>query len=81
MLSRHRIHHHALLIGDSAAGTIPNLLSNADAFGLDRQQAAVLIEEIETTVQDSWRRTLVEEGGLQERELAFVAPWFVPIPA
>lgn len=79
-LDRHRVHRHALLIGDSAAGTVANLLSNSEAFGLDRQQAKVVVDTVQRQIQDNWRRVFGEEAGLDKAEIDYIAPWLAPIP-
>jgi serine/threonine-protein kinase HipA len=61
-LNRHEVHRHALLIGESGAGTVENLLSVSDAFGLSRDEARRIVTEIETTVLDRWQESFYEAG-------------------
>jgi serine/threonine-protein kinase HipA len=61
-LNRHEVHRHALLIGESGAGTVENLLSVSDAFGLSRDDARRIVTEIETTVLDRWQESFYEAG-------------------
>lgn len=62
VLTPHKIHRHALLIGDNAAGTLENLLANTAAFGLTKNDAREIIQEIQTTIQNHWQEVLYEAG-------------------
>lgn len=56
------VHHHALLIGASAAGTVANLVDNSEAFSLSRDEALEIIGEIERKVLDQWQEVFYEAG-------------------
>lgn len=75
-----RVHHHALLIGDSGAGTVSNLLSTAEAFGLCRDEALALVAEIERKVRDQWQEVFYE-AGFGDEDLRRVEHVFTAIPA
>lgn len=53
-----------------------NLLSGAPRFGLSRDEAAAVIDEMAGIVASSWRTAVLESGG-SERDCAAVAPAFV----
>lgn len=78
-LTPHEIHRHALLIGDSAAGTVANLVSNANAFGIDRDDALAIIADIQDTIANRWRETFYE-AGFGEEELRRIEHIFRPLP-
>jgi serine/threonine-protein kinase HipA len=78
-LDRHKIHRHALLIGDSAAGTVANLASNAHAFGIDREQALGIIAEIQIAIAEHWRESFCA-AGFGEDALRRIEDVFRPIP-
>jgi len=80
VLTPHAIHQHALVIGDTAAGTVGNLLSNATAFGLQRNQALEIVEDVQKLVKTHWQDTLYE-AGLGDEELRRLEPFFQEIPA
>lgn len=75
----HEIHRHALLIGNSASGTVENLASNANAFGINRDEALAIITDIQTTIAGHWRETFYE-AGFGEEELRRIEHVFRPIP-
>jgi serine/threonine-protein kinase HipA len=79
VLTPHKIHHHALLIGDSAAGTIENLLSNANAFGLVQDEAAAIIEDIESVIENNWRDVFYA-AGFGDEDFRKIETIFSPIP-
>lgn len=70
---------HALLIGDSAAGTIENLLSAHIAFGLSKDEASEIIQHITASVRDCWQEVFYE-CGLGDAEMRRVAHCFSPLP-
>jgi serine/threonine-protein kinase HipA len=78
-LTPHRVHRHALLIGDSAAGTVNNLLSNATAFGLSVDEAKGVIADLQAMIQDKWQDTLYA-AGFGDDEIRRLEPYFAPIP-
>jgi len=76
---QHGVHHHALLIGNNAEGTVENLLSNATAFGLNRDQAYGIITEIESTIRNNAQEVFYE-AGFDDNEIRRVERYFEPIP-
>lgn len=78
-LQRRKIHHHALLIGETAAGTVPNLIDNADSFALTRDEALATVREIELLVKENWQDVFYE-AGFGDEELRKIEPVFRPIP-
>jgi serine/threonine-protein kinase HipA len=79
VLTPHAIHQHALVIGDTAAGTVSNLLSNVSAFGLLRGQANEIVNEVQNLVKTHWQDTLYE-AGLGDEEIRRLEPFFQEIP-
>lgn len=79
LLTPHQVHHHALLIGDSSAGTVENLLSGIDAFGLNRGDALGIIADIESRIKSCWQEVFYE-AGFDDNELRLVEKIFQPIP-
>ncbi len=79
LLTPHQVHHHALLIGDSSAGTVENLLSGIDAFGLNRDDALGIITDIESKIKSCWQEVFYE-AGFGDNELRVVEDIFRPIP-
>jgi hypothetical protein len=79
-LPPHVIHQHALVLGDSAAGTVNNLLSNSTAFGLSRHLATEIVEQIQDDVKHQWQETLYE-AGLGVEEIRHLEPFFKEIPS
>ena len=73
------VNHHALLIGDSAAGTIENLMGIAESFGLGKDQALSLIQAIEAQVLGHWQEVFYE-AGFADEDIRKVAPIMRPIP-
>lgn len=53
---------HALLIGDSAAGSIENLISNAAAFRLSRGEALEIVHSLQRDVLAKWRDAFYTAG-------------------
>ncbi len=76
----HRVHHHALLIGDSAAGTVSNLVGNAAAFGLGREEALAIVADTQRVIRECWREVCYE-AGLGDEALRRIEHVFLPIPA
>ena len=72
-----RVNRHALQIGESADGTVANLIGNAEAFGVARDEALSIIAQIETKVIDRWRDVFYAAGfddeGLRKLERIFTA--------
>lgn len=79
VLASHRIHHHALLIGDSAAGTVENLVSNSAAFGLTRDEALAVVYEVQARVRQQWR-DVCYTAGFGDEALRRLEAVFQPIP-
>lgn len=79
VLTPHQVHHHALLIGDSSAGTVANLLSGIEAFGLNRNDALGIIADIESKIKGCWQEVFYE-AGFGDSELRVVENVFRPIP-
>lgn len=80
VLAPHSIHQHALVIGETAAGTVSNLVSSATAFGLQRSQALEIVVDVQKLVQAHWLETLYE-AGLGDEEIRRLEPCFREIPA
>lgn len=80
VLTPHTIHRHALLLGDTAAGTVSNLLSNANAFGLQRSQAQEIVGDVQNLVKTHWQDTMYE-AGLGDEEIRRLESYFQEIPA
>jgi len=76
----HRIHQHALLIGDSAAGTIDNLLFAHQSFGLSKEEAAAIINAVSTSVRAKWQE-IFYECGFGDEEIHRLEHCFRPIPS
>jgi hypothetical protein len=79
VLTPHQVHHHALLIGDSSAGTVENLLSGIEAFSLNRNDALGIIADIDSRIKDCWQEVFYE-AGFGDNELRVVEDIFRPIP-
>lgn len=73
------VNYHALLIGDSAAGTVENLLSVAKDFGLSRDQAHEIFQAIEAQVLAQWQEVFYE-AGFGDEDIRKIAPVLRPIP-
>jgi serine/threonine-protein kinase HipA len=78
MLSTNRIHQHALLIGDSAAGTVENLISNAAAFGVSWDAAKAIVSDIQQAIRDQWQ-DIFHAAGLGDDEINRLGRYFAPI--
>lgn len=78
-LKRHAVHHHAMLVGDSGAGTIAKLVSVAEAFTLNRDEALAIIHEIQRTALEHWQDVFYE-AGFGEEDLRAVAHVFQALP-
>lgn len=78
-LATHPIHHHALLLGESAAGTVANLLSNTAAFGLGREEGLAIVDEIQEKIQRQWQ-DIAYAAGFGDEEFRRLEPYFRPIP-
>lgn len=71
---------HALAIGeDGFVATRRNILSDCAVFGLHREQAQEILDEIEATVQARWRQVLLDEG-LGDEEAEDWAGCFTQLP-
>jgi len=79
VMTANRVHHHALLIGDSAAGTVENLLSNASAFGLSREEARSILREVEEAIQAHWQDVFYS-AGFGDKEIKRIDRYFAAIP-
>ena len=79
MLSSNTIHQHALVIGDTAAGTVSNLLSSIAAFGLTHSQGQDIIVDVQEKVKSLWQETLYE-AGFGDEEMRRLEPYFKEIP-
>ena len=80
VLTPHSIHQHALVIGETAAGTVSNLVSSAAAFGLQRSQALEIVADVQKLVKTYWQETFYE-AGLGDEEIRRLEPCFWEIPA
>ena len=78
VLNTNRVHHHALLIGDSAAGTIENLLGNAAAFGMKHDEAKAVVSDVQQAIREHWQ-AIFYEAGLGDLEINRLARYFGPI--
>ena len=78
-LKPHGIYQHALIIGDSALGTLENIVSAHDSFGLTRQIAVDLVLAITTSVREQWVG-IFYECGFGEEEIRRVERYFQAIP-
>ncbi len=79
VMTANRVHHQALLIGDSAAGTVENLLSNASAFGLSREEAKSILREVEEAIQAHWQDVFYS-AGFGDKEIKRIDRYFAAIP-
>lgn len=70
---------HALIIGDTAWGTIENLLGNTEAFGLDQGAARTIVEEVIATVNATWQ-DIFYDCGFGDEELRKLEPCFARPP-
>lgn len=75
----HHVYQHAILIGDSTAGTISNLLSNAEAFELSRAQARSVIDDVQSLIADNWLDTFYS-AGFDDESIRNIERCFSPIP-
>lgn len=78
-LKTNKVSHHVLLIGDDASGTVENLLSNAEAFGLEKSEALEIVKEVEDTALTQWR-DIFYECGFGDWELNKLERCFDPLP-
>ncbi len=74
------VHTHSMLIGETADGTVSNLLSNASAFGLDAEEARALIEDIQAKIAHHLHEVFYESG-FGDEDMARVEKYFRKIPA
>ena len=65
--------------GDSGAGTIAKLVSVAEAFTLNRDEALAIIHEIQRTALEHWQDVFYE-AGFGEEDLRAVAHVFQALP-
>lgn len=79
-LDQRAVHSHALLIGDSAAGTVANLLANCSAFGIGRDEALAIVGEIQVTIGNRWQEVFYE-AGFGDEDLRRVEHVFRPLPS
>ena len=73
------ISRHALLIGESADGTIENLLSIAKDFKLQPNEAMNIINDIENTIKLHFD-SVFYEAGFGDEEIRRIDRYFSPIP-
>lgn len=78
-LQSNRIRQHALLLGDSAAGTMANLVGCADSFALTRDDALEMVRTIERDVLESWQEVFYE-AGFGDEDIRKLEAVFRPIP-
>lgn len=78
-LQKMPVHRHALLIGDSAAGTVANLVENAESFALARDEALGIVREIERKVRENWL-DMFYEAGFGDEDIRKVEQVFRAIP-
>ena len=78
MLSANRIHQHALLIGDSAAGTVENLIGNAAAFGISGDDAKAIVSDVQQAIRSQWQ-DIFYAAGLGDEEINRLGRYFAPI--
>lgn len=79
VLQSHHIHQHALLIGENADGTVENLLSNAEAFGLTRDEASFIVQDVQLIIRDHWLDVMYE-AGFGDESIRHIEHLFQPIP-
>ncbi|MDD4928790.1 MAG: HipA domain-containing protein [Gallionella sp.] len=75
----HRIYHHAMMTGETAAGTFDNMLSACAAFGLEKDQAVQIIYEIQSLIKSHWQDVFYE-CGCGEEEIRYLERYFSPVP-
>lgn len=73
------IHQHALLIGETAAGTVSNLVENAENFALPRDEAREMVGEIERKIGETWQDVFYE-AGFGDDDIRKIESAFRPIP-
>lgn len=78
-LQRHAVHRHALLIGETGAGTLSNLISNAEAFAMNRDEALACVLAMQRTVLETWQETFYA-AGFDDQGLRAVEHVFKPLP-
>lgn len=78
-LAHHKVHHHALLIGESAAGTLSNLRSASRAFGLSSEEALDIAHDVVRKIEALWRDVFYE-AGFGDAEIRRFEQVFRPIP-
>lgn len=76
--TRLSVHSHAMQIGDNHDGTIENLLSNCEAFGLDAQSALDIIKDIEETIKDKFLDVFYS-AGFNDIKISQIEEFFKPI--
>lgn len=78
-LQRHAVHRHALLIGETGAGTLANLISNAEAFAMNRDEALACVLAMQRSVLETWQETFYA-AGFDDQGLRAVEHVFKPLP-
>lgn len=73
------LHYHALQIGDSAAGTVENLISGSASFGIKQDQAYEIIAEIRNTISANWQDVFYSSG-FGDEDIRRVEQYFRNIP-
>jgi serine/threonine-protein kinase HipA len=70
----------ALNIGDAGAEpSVANLVSSCDAFKISEGDARRIIDDVETAVQENWRRVLLEHD-IERTAVDELARCFEPLP-
>jgi len=79
VITPQRVHQHAMIIGETAFGTVDNLLSNVSAFGLSLADASNIIHEIQSIIRNHWHEVMYE-AGFGDENIRNVERLFMPIP-
>lgn len=75
----HRIYHHAMMIGETAAGTFENLVSAHAAFGLAKDEAVQIVRDIQSVIQTHWQEVFYA-CGCGDEEIRRLEHCFSAIP-
>lgn len=78
-ISKTLIPRHALLIGDSGAGTKENLLGIAKNFNLTLDEATSIIEKIEATIKSNFHDVFYA-AGFGDEDIRLIEAFFSEIP-
>lgn len=74
------VNYHALLIGDSGAGTQRNLIEVAESFALSKNDALEIVKSVESQVLNTWQ-DIFYEAGFGDEDLRKIEAIFRPLPA